>query len=387
MIIIKGGITSVKGIAALGKFIGIKKNRKDFAVIFSSRVGAAAGVFTKNKVKGAPIIVNKNHLKDGKAQAIVVNSGISNVCTGKKGIEDAYLMAELAAKELGVKKEDVLVASTGLIGAYLPMGKIRNGMKGIKRKMKKNPDGAAEAILTTDKVKKQIAVRIGGVTIGAIAKGSGMIHPNMATMLAFIATDADIGPKKLKRMLSISVNKSFNIVSVDNDTSTSDMALIIANGLAGKADEDKFQKALDFVCIDLAKKIARDGEGATKLIEVFVKNAPNENAAKKIAKSVIGSSLVKCAVFGNDPNWGRIMCAAGYSGASIKPEKMDIYFGEEKIVEKGAAKNFDYKRIKDIMSKEELRITIDLNDGRHNAAAYGCDLTCDYVKINAKYRT
>ena len=257
MIILNNGITDVKGITALGKHVGIKKNKKDFAVIFSAKIANAAAVFTRNKIKGAPIFVNKKHLKNGKAQAIVINSGISNVCTGKKGIKDAYLMAELAAKELAVKKENVLVASTGKIGVFLPMDKIKYGIRNIKNGLSKKSSDAAEAILTTDTCKKHVSIKIDNITIGAIAKGSGMIHPNMATMLAFIATDAEIDSKKLKKMLVNSVNKSFNMISVDMDTSTSDMVILMANGIAGKIDDKKFQKALDFVCIELAKKIVR----------------------------------------------------------------------------------------------------------------------------------
>ncbi len=384
----KNGICTVKGFRIVGKSAGIKKSgKKDLALIYSEDLCNAAAVYTKNNVKGAPVYVTKDHLKDGKAQAIVINSGISNVCTGKKGIEDAYLVAELAAKELSIKKEDVLVASTGVIGAYLPMDKIKNGIKNIKKELNETSDDAAEAILTTDKAKKQVAVKIGNVTIGAIAKGSGMIHPNMATMLAFIATDAEIGSEKLKEMLSNSVSKSFNMISVDTDTSTSDMVILMANGSAGEVDEKEFQKALDFVCVELAKKIAKDGEGATKLIEVHVKNAKTGDDAKKIAKSIICSNLVKSAIFGNDPNWGRIMCAIGYSGAEIEESKIDISFGDEKIAENGTEKNFDNKKIKGLMSKDELKITINLNNGNHSATAYGCDLTYDYVKINADYHT
>lgn len=384
MKILGNGITSVKGITALGKSSGIKKSgKKDLAVICSEHICNTAAVYTKNNVKGAPLHVTKNHLKDGKAQAIIINSGIANTCTGKKGIEDAHLMAELTAKELSLKKEDVLVASTGLIGAYLPIDKIKDGIKGIKNELNENSDDAAEAILTTDIVKKQIAVKVGNATIGAIAKGSGMIHPNMATMLAFIATDADLDSEKLKEMLSNSVNKSFNMVSVDMDTSTSDMVILMANGIAGTIDENEFQEALDFVCVELAKKIAKDGEGATKLIEVFVKNSKTEDDAKKIAKSIISSNLVKSAIFGNDPNWGRIMCAIGYSHADIEENKIDIFFEDEKIVENGTEKDFDNGKIKDLMNKDKIKITINLNNGDHSATAYGCDLTYDYVKINA----
>ena len=385
---INGGITAVKGFTALGKFIGIKKKskKKDFAVIYSSKVCNAAGVFTKNEVKGAPLIVTKKHLAGGKAQAVVINSGVANVCTGKKGISDAEKMAELTAKELGIKKNNVLVASTGLIGAYLPMAVIKNGIKGIRKELGKNSN-AAEAILTTDSVKKEIAVKVGKITIGAIAKGAGMIHPNMATMLCFIGTDAEFQAKDLKQMLKNSVDKSFNMTSVDYDTSTSDMAILMANGMAGKINKKQFQNALDFVCIELAKKIAIDGEGATKLVEVVVKNAKNEKNAKIIAKSIISSNLVKTAMFGNDPNWGRIMAAIGYSGAKINPGKIDIYFNDKQIVSNGTEAKFDKKKVVEDMKKDKLLILVNLKEGKGMASAYGCDLTYEYVKINAAYHT
>src|SRR3990167_4616302 len=331
MQLLKNSVCAPKGFKALGKHIGIKKSGSlDLAVIVSEVLSDAAAVYTSNKVKGAPLIVTKSHLKNGKAQAIVVNSGIANVCTGKKGLEDAGETAKLAARELGIKENDVVVASTGLIGAYLPMDKIRSGLKNIKSHLSTNSE-VAKAILTTDTVEKEIAVKVDNFTIGAIAKGSGMIHPNMATMLCFITTDAKMPSKKLSAMLKNSVNKSFNMISVDMDQSTSDMVVILANGMAGKADEKKFQKALDFACIELAKKIAKDGEGATKLIEINAKNAKTEEDAKKIAKSIINSNLRKCAIFGKDVNWGRIMCAIGNSGAKFNESFIDIYFDNEKI--------------------------------------------------------
>ena len=384
---LNNNVCSPKGFKALGKAIGIKKSGKaDFAVIFSEVLADAAAVYTSNKVKGAPLIVTKNHLKDGKAQAIIINGGISNVCTGEKGIKDAEETAKLAAEEIGIDSNNVLVASTGLIGAFLPMGRITKGIKGIKNELGISPD-AATAIMTTDKVKKEIAVKVDNFTIGAIAKGSGMIHPNMATMLCFITTDAKIPSKKLAAFLKNSVDKSFNMINVDMDQSTSDMAVIMANGLAGKADEKKFQNALDHVCIELAKKIAKDGEGATKLVEVEVKNAATEADAKKIAKSVVSSNLVKCAIFGNDPNWGRIMCAIGNSGAKFSEDKIDICFDNKIIVNKGVGTDFNFGEIKKIMGKEELKIIIDLNDGEENATAYGCDMSYEYVKTNALYTT
>jgi len=384
---LNNNVCSPKGFKALGKAIGIKKSGKaDFAVIFSEVLADAAAVYTSNKVKGAPLIVTKKHLKDGKAQAIVINSGISNVCTGKKGIKDAEETAKLAAEELGIDANNVIVASTGLIGAFLPMGIITKGIKGIRNKLSISPD-AATAIMTTDKAKKEIAVKADNFVIGAIAKGSGMIHPNMATMLCFITTDAKIPSKKLAAFLKNSVDKSFNMINVDMDQSTSDMAVIMANGLAGKTDEKKFQNALDYVCIELAKKIAKDGEGATKLVEVNVKNAASEEDAKKIAKSVVSSNLVKCAIFGNDPNVGRIMCAIGNSTAKFKESLINIYFGNEQVVQNGRIAGFNLSEVKSIMKRDVLSITINMNDGKENATAYGCDMTYDYIKINALYTT
>ncbi|MBW2980034.1 bifunctional glutamate N-acetyltransferase/amino-acid acetyltransferase ArgJ [Candidatus Woesearchaeota archaeon] len=380
------GVNAVEGVTSLGKYIGIKQKKKDLAVIYSSNLCNVAAVYTQNAVKGAPIYVNKEHLKNGKAQAIVVNSGISNVSTGQRGLDDAHEMTSLVAQELGIDKNDVLVASTGLIGAFLPMQKIRQGVKGIKKGLSKKSH-AAEAIMTTDLIKKEITVKVGDVTIGAIAKGAGMIHPNMATMLAFIMTDAEIKTPKLKKMLKKSVNKSFNMLSIDQDTSTSDMTILMANGLAGKVNESKFQKALDHVCVEMAKLMAKDGEGATKLVIAKAKNAKTEEAAKKIAKSIINSNLVKCAMFGNDPNWGRIMGAIGCAGVKFDPGKVDIYFGSMKIVCQGIATGFEKKKASALLKQKEVKVTVDLNQGSKNATAYGCDMTYDYVKINAEYHT
>src|SRR3989338_302957 len=387
MQILKNNVCAPKGFTAIGKPIGIKKSGKlDFAVIYSEVLADAAAVYTSNKVKGAPLYVTKKHLKDGKEQAIVVNSGVSNVCTGEKGIKDAEDMAKFVGSELGINQKDVVVASTGLIGAYLPMEKIKNGIMGIKNELSVNSD-ASKAIMTTDLVEKEIAVKVDNFTIGAIAKGSGMIRPNMATMLCFITTDAKIPATKLQKFLKKAVDKSFNMISVDMDTRTSDMVVILANGMAGEVDEKKFQDTLDFVCIELAKKIAKDGEGATKLIEVNAKNAKTEDDAKKIAKSIIESNLVKCAVFGKDVNWGRIMSAMGNSNAAFNENKVDVYFDDKKVVENGKSANYDVEKIKKIMDKENLKITIDLKNGKGNVAAYGCDMSYNYIKINEEYTT
>ncbi|MFH2027605.1 MAG: bifunctional glutamate N-acetyltransferase/amino-acid acetyltransferase ArgJ [Nanoarchaeota archaeon] len=384
---LKNNITAVEGFTALGKCIGIKKGKKDFAVIYSDKVCATAAVYTKNKVKGAPLYITKDHLKDGKAQAIIINSGIANVATGKQGIKNAALTCKLAAKELNINENNILVASTGVIGKQLPMNLIKKGIIGTKDNLKKLNNNVAEAILTTDIVKKEIAIKTDNFTIGAIAKGSGMIHPNMATMLCFISTDADLSPKELKQCLTNAVDQSFNMVSVDMDTSTSDMVILMSNNKV-KTNKQKFQKALDYVCKEMAKKIAADGEGATKLIEVNVKNAKTEKDAKKIAKAVISSNLVKCAMFGNDPNWGRIMCAMGYSGAEFKENKVVIKLQNKLIVKDGFEdKSFNAKKISRLLKDEKVVIDIDLKDGDKKATAYGCDMSYDYVEINAEYHT
>ena len=387
MELLKNNVCAPKGFRALGKAIGIKKSGKpDLAVIYSNILAEAAAVYTSNRVKGAPLLVTKKHLKNGKAQAIVINSGIANVCTGKKGVLDAENTAKIAAEELEIDSNNVLIASTGKIGPYLPMDKIKDGLKGIKNQLKFESK-AASAIMTTDSVEKETAIKVNNFTIGAIAKGSGMIHPNMATMLCFITTDAKIPSKKLSRFLKNSVDKSFNMINVDMDTSTSDMVIILANGVAGHVDEKKFQETLDYACMELAKKIAKDGEGATKLVEVQVINAATEIDARKIAKSVVSSTLLKCAIFGNDPNWGRIMCAIGNSGADFKEDRINVYFSNEIIISKGIAADFDAEKARKIMNNDMLKITIDANNGKAHAVAHGCDMTYDYVKINALYTT
>ncbi len=388
MEIVDGNITAVAGITALGKHIGIKKVKQDFAVIVAENPCSTAAVYTKNRVKGAPLLVTKSHLAKmkGRSQAIVINSGVANVCTGKQGMRDAEEMTALVGKELGIKKEYVLVASTGIIGKYLPMDKIRAGTKGIKNALSKEST-VAQAILTTDTIKKEICVTEDNFTIAAIAKGSGMIHPNMATMLAFITTDAAVAPKKIQTMLRAAIQDSFNMMTVDMDTSTSDMAIVLATGTAGKVNEKKFQHALTFVCQDLAKKIAKDGEGATKLIEVHVKHAKTKQAARTLAKAVVSSNLVKCAVYGNDPNWGRILCALGNANIAFDPTKVTVFFGDSCIVKNGITTAFDYAQVKACMDKKEFIMTIDLHSGTEHAVAYGCDMTEGYIKINAQYHT
>ncbi len=382
------GLSQVQGFSSLGKNIGIKRKKKDFGIIFCSVPCNAAAVYTKNKVKGAPLHITKEHLAAGKAQAISIISGIANVGTGMQGIKDALETAQLVAKGLGIKTNDVLVASTGVIGKRIPMELVSKASKGISSELGCN-DGISEAILTTDTVTKQVCVETDGFKIAGIAKGSGMIHPNMATMLAFICTDADIQAGSLEKLLKDSVSSSFNMVNVDMDTSTSDMAIIMANGIAGKVSEAKFKQALDTVCIRLAKMIAKDGEGATKLIEDSVINAKTQENAKRIAKSIVKSNLVKCAIFGNGIAWGRVLCAIGNSGADFEEQKLLIQMNGYIVFENGAgADRLDEAELKKSLAEDPVaKIKIDLRDGNEKAEAYGCDLTYDYVKINAEHYT
>lgn len=379
-------VAAVEGFYALGKSIGIKKGKRDFAVIYSNKLCNAAAVYTKNKVKGAPLYVTKKHLEDGKAQAIVAISGVANVATGKKGIQDAYEICQLVADELWIRPEDVVVASTGVIGKYIPMNLVRKGVVGIKPKLKKY-HYAAEAMMTTDTMKKEFVLQKGNFTIGAVAKGSGMIHPNMATMLCFITTDADLSPTVLHECLVNAVDESFNMVSVDMDTSTSDMVVIMSS-CAKSVKEEKFQDALTTVCKEMARKIATDGEGATKLIEVTVKNAKTKGDARKIARGIISSNLVKCAVFGNDPNWGRILSAIGNSHSYFKQDRISAFLQNVQIVKGGVeAEDFDAKKMSRLLKKDKVEIVVDLNLGKEEATAYGCDMSYDYVTINADYHT
>jgi len=397
--VVKGGITYPKGIKAAGVECGIRFNKKDLALIYSEKVADARGTFTTNKFKAAPLVVTEKNLSlsGGKLQAVLINSGIANACTGEKGLKDAWEMADYVSQGLNIKKEHVAVTSTGKIGEFLPLDKIKAGVaKVISFLDYAGGAEAAEAILTTDTKKKEIAVcfKLGKqkVGIGGMAKGSGMIHPNMATMLGFITSDISIKGELLQEALKQVVGKSFNMISVDGDMSTNDMVLLMANGLAGnklidKKDVDyyRFLSALQHVAEYLAKCIAKDGEGATKMIEVEVQNAVSFGEAKKVAKAVINSPLVKTAVFGKDPNWGRILAAVGYSGAEIDPNKVDLYL-KEKIVENGQPLTFSRQKLHEYLeSSDEIKIIIDLKMGEVNATAWGCDLTYDYVKINTKY--
>lgn len=403
MKIIEGGVCAAKGFKANGIHCGIRKNKtkRDLSLIVSDVRASASAVYTTNLVKGAPLVVTKKHLSDGKAQAIICNSGNANTCNAN-GMEIAEQMSVLTAENLGIDSEDVIVASTGVIGQPLDISPIAAGLPALAAGLGNKSELAAEGIMTTDTKKKEIAVSFeaGGkeCRIGGIAKGSGMIHPNMATMLVFITTDCAVSPKMLSKALSTDVGSTFNMVSVDGDTSTNDMVTILANGMAGNAeitsdgeDFDAFMKALNTVTVYLCRAIAGDGEGATKLIECAVSGAPDENAAKTVAKSVICSSLTKAAMFGADANWGRVLCAIGYSGAKVDVTKIDVAFSSEKgrieVCRQGAGIDFSEKKAKEILLCGEITICVDLGIGTHKATAWGCDLTYDYVKINGDYRT
>ncbi len=402
---INGGITSPEGFLASGIHCGLKKSnlKKDLALIYSEVPSAAAGMYTKNKVKGAPIYITKDHLANKKAQAIIVNSGNANTCNGEDGLNKAKKMAMLQAKELKLKPDDVLVASTGVIGVPLNIDAIKNGIPLLTEKLSKDGfEDASSAIMTTDTYKKQLALEfyIGDkkITIGAMAKGSGMIEPNMGTMLSFITTDISISPELLNEALQTSVKATYNRVSVDGDTSTNDMVLILANGLAKnptiiEKDEnyDAFLKALTSLNTIMAKNIAKDGEGATKLLECQILGANTEEDAVTLGKSVINSSLVKTAMFGSDANWGRILCALGYAKIDFDPEKVDVSFessaGSIKVCEAGSSLGFDEDKAKEILTQDEIVIKVDLSLGNASAYVWGCDLSYEYVKINGDYRS
>ena len=403
MELIKGGICAAKGFTAGGVHCGIRKNKskRDLALIFSETKANAAAVYTTNLVKGAPLAVTKMNLLDGKAQAVICNSGNANTCNAD-GVEIAQKMAQLTADTMGISADDVVVASTGVIGQPLDITPIANAMDSLKASLGMNSSEAAEGIMTTDTVLKEAAVsfEVGGVEckIGGIAKGSGMIHPNMATMLVFITTDCAISSEMLQKALSSDIQNTFNMVSVDGDTSTNDMVTVLANGMAGNEEitEDgeafnTFMKALNTVTVYLCRMIAGDGEGATKLLECKVSGAVDEKNAKTIAKSVICSSLTKAAMFGADANWGRVLCAIGYSGADVDVNKVDVSFtslkGTIPVCKNGAGIEFSEEIAKEILLEKEITINIELNSGEGSATAWGCDLTYEYVKINGDYRT
>ena len=404
MKIISGGVCAAKGFIAGGVHCGIRKNqtKKDLAMILSETLASAAAVYTTNLVKGAPLTVTKNNISDGKAQAVICNSGNANTCNAN-GIEIAEETCKLVGESLGIPTTDVVVASTGVIGQPLDITPVKNGIPELVKAL--SVDGslaAAEGIMTTDTKVKEIAVEFecGGKVckIGGIAKGSGMIHPNMATMLVFITTDCCVSPEMLGKAFNSDIKNTFNMVSVDGDTSTNDMVTILANGMAGNPeitanDEDfqAFMKALNTVTVHLCRCIAGDGEGATKLLECKVKGGETEEIAKTVAKSVICSSLTKAAMFGADANWGRVLCAIGYSGAAVDVNKIDVAFksvkGELPVCVDGAGIPFREEIAKEILLEDEIEILIDLKSGDFSATAWGCDLTYEYVKINGDYRT
>ncbi len=404
MKMISGGVCAAKGFKANGIHCGIRHNRtkRDLALIVSEVRANAAAVYTTNLVKGAPLQVTKNHLADGKAQAIICNSGNANTCNAN-GIEIAEAMSVLVENATGVKASDVVVASTGVIGQPLCLDPIEKGMQALADGLSvEGAEAAAEAILTTDTVKKEVAVEfvLGGKTcrMGGIAKGSGMIHPNMATMLVFITTDAAISADMLQKALRTDVASTFNMTSVDGDTSTNDMVTVLANGLAGNEEitcegEDftAFMLALNSITVSLCRSIAGDGEGATKLLECSASGADTLEAARISAKSVICSSLLKSAMFGADANWGRVLCAIGYSGAEVDVDKIGVWFksckGEIEVCRNGAGVPFSEEKAKEILLEKEIEIKLILGDGPYSATAWGCDLTYDYVKINGDYRT
>lgn len=404
MNIIKGGVCSPKGFTASGVHCGIRKNRdkKDLALIYSEIPAKAAAVYTANLVKGAPLTVTKEHISDGMAQAVICNSGNANTCNAN-GIFIAEEMSKLTADALGISSSDVVVASTGVIGEPLNIEPIAAAIPGLAKALSVDgcPD-AAEAIMTTDTIAKEVCVEfeVGGklCKIGGIAKGSGMIHPNMATMLVFLTSDISISSEMLQKALSTDITNTFNMLSIDGDTSTNDMVVLLANGMAGNreidsegADFDLFMKALNTVTVHLCKMIAGDGEGATKLLECIVSGASDLNAAKTVAKSVVCSSLLKAAMFGADANWGRVLCAIGYSGADIDINEVDVSFksaaGTIDVCKKGAGIPFSEEIAKSILLENEIEILVNLGDGEFGATAWGCDLTYDYVKINGDYRT
>ncbi len=392
-----------KGFKAAGVHCGIRKNKtkRDLALIMSETRASAAAVYTQNAVKGAPITVTKQNIADGFAQCIICNSGNANTCN-PNGIEIAREMCDLLASAAGVSSGDVIVASTGVIGQPLDITPIKNGIPPLVESLETSPDAAADAIMTTDTVRKLVreSVSLGGKNclICGMAKGSGMICPNMATMLSFITTDASISPKMLKSALTFAVGDTFNMVTIDGDTSTNDMCCVLANGMAGNAeisdfgsDYDAFSKALKTVCEKLARLIASDGEGCTKLLECHVDGAKSVGQARAIAKGVVSSNLLKAAMFGSDANWGRVLCAIGNSAPEADVSKIAVSFssraGDVPVCERGSGVPFSEETAKIVLSEKEILINVNMNDGTFSATAWGCDLTYDYVKINGDYRT
>lgn len=404
MEIIQGGVCAAKGYKANGIHCGIRKNRdkKDLSLIVSDVPASAAAVYTTNLVKGAPLTVTKKHLENGVAQAVICNSGNANTCNAD-GVTIAEKMCELVSDKLGISADDIVVASTGVIGQPLDIEPIKAGIPELSDGLNYNGSSAAsEGIMTTDTHQKEIAVEfeLGGkmCRIGGIAKGSGMIHPNMATMLVFITSDVAISPEMLKKALASDIQNTFNMLSIDGDTSTNDMVTVLANGLAGNKeiveendDFAVFMKALNTITVNLCREIAGDGEGATKLLECKVSGAESLSVAKTVAKSVVCSSLLKAAMFGADANWGRVLCAIGYSGADVDVSKIDVAFksksGTISVCKNGSGVDFSEEKAKEILLEKEIEILVNLNSGNASSVAWGCDLTYDYVKINGDYRT
>lgn len=398
--LIEGGVTAAKGFSASAIACGLKKNgQTDFALLVSATPARAAGVYTTNKVKAAPLLLTRERVAGGLIRAVAVNAGNANACNGPQGMQDALTTAAAVAAALDIPEEQVAVSSTGVIGQRLPVEKLLAGIpRAVAGLQPDGGHGAARAIMTTDLVSKEAAVQlqINGVTVtvGGMAKGSGMIHPNMATMLCYVTTDAAIGREALESALKEVVNESFNMITVDGDTSTNDTLLVLANGQAGNRtieaaspEYSLFKEALTQVCQTLAKAIARDGEGATKLIEVKLQGALTLADARQAARAVAGSNLFKAAVFGRDANWGRAICAVGYSGADFDPDRVDIFLGDEQVARDGIALAFDETRAEQILSQDTVTITIDMKIGAADATAWGCDLTYDYVRINGSYRS
>jgi len=406
---IEGGITAAIGFKASGIHCGIKEKKPDLALIYSEYPAIACGVFTTNKVKAAPVVLSQKKIRKGQARAIVANSGNANTCTGKRGFDDAKRMCEIAARELGIDSEEVLVASTGIIGECLPMDKIEKGIKiAVSSLSYKGSHQAAEAILTTDKVVKELALEVDipgqgkkKVKIGGIAKGSGMIAPNLATMLCFITTDACITQDALKEALQKAVNESFNQISVDGDMSTNDTVIVLANGKAGnrriktwrrkptlRVEDENFEKfylALSYLCKHFAKSIVKDGEGVNRIFEVKVEGAPFPQDARRIARQVANSNLVKTAIAGASPNWGRIIAALGSAHTKVKPEKVDVLINGCLVLKNGQSAGASLSSLREVLSKEEIKITIRCNQGNCQTSFWGCDLTERYVKINKRY--
>ena len=391
-----GTVTSPHGFCAGATYAGIKKKADgalDLAVLYSETPCVAAASFTTNKIKAAPVLLCQQRLKSGRAQAVVVNAGCANAFTGEAGLADAEETAELVARSIGIAPEDVLVASTGVIGERLPMKLIRTGIRHIALSDQGGHE-LARAIMTTDTVPKEMAVKVGGYTIGGVAKGAGMIHPDLATLLCFLTTDAAVEVDFLKAALQKAVDVSFNMISVDGDTSTNDTVLILANGRAenksiqaGSKEAATFERALAQVCVHLAKSIARDGEGATKFIEVTVSGAASIAEARRAARTIVSSPLVKTAVHGNDPNWGRVVAAAGRSGAEVVASKIDLTMGNIDVVKAGRVLAFDKNAVVEVLKQKDVSMYLNLNLGAGRATAWGCDLSAKYVTINSAYTT